>query len=158
MQTSIADPANNLHEEQKVAGRLIAILQQEQACLIDANIEGLSALTEEKATAVTQLSELAKSRHNQLALIGFASSEAGMQEWLNSTNVNAAAEKSWTELLSLAKSAKELNLTNGLLINKHMAHNQNALNVLQINPQGGNFYGPDGQAAAKPGSRNLVIG
>ncbi len=151
-------PAGSLIEEHKAATQLLLLLQQEQTHLVDANIEGLSALTEEKSKIVARMTELAKWRHRTLGAAGFEATESGMQAWLASSSEHAAAGKTWTELLAVARSAKELNRTNGLLINRHMTRNQNALNILQGTPQGSNFYGPDGQASSRSTSRGLVIG
>jgi flagella synthesis protein FlgN len=158
MQSSSTSPAHSLNDEHKAVHHLIQLLKQEQAQLIDADIDGLTVLTEEKAKAVAHMAELADLRYQALAAAGFAPKEAGMQEWLKSPSATVTADKSWNELLTLARSAKELNRTNGLLINKHMMRNQTALNVLHGNAPGGAFYGPDGQSTAKSTTRNLVIG
>jgi flagella synthesis protein FlgN len=158
MHSSDTSPANSLNEEHKATRYLIQLLKQEQAQLIEADIEGLIALTEEKSKVVAQITELTKLRYQALAAAGFAPREAGMKAWLKDSAATATANKSWTELLELARAAKELNRTNGLLINKHMLRNQTALNVLRGNAQDSNFYGPDGQSTAPTGTRNLVIG
>ena len=158
MHTAEANPAEHLSEEYKAASQLIALLKREQIHLIEATIEGLPELTEEKAQVVSQMMQLASARYKKLASAGFAPSEQGMQDWLKSPAVKSDAKKVWDELISFAKSAKELNRTNGLLINKHMTRNQLALNVLNVNVHGGSFYGPDGQSTGKTTSRNLVIG
>lgn len=158
MQAFGTSPADSLHEELKATAHLLQVLKQEQAQLVAANIDGLTAQTEEKAKIVARMSELARWRHSALAAAGFAAGEEGMQEWLKSPDATAAIGKSWKELLGLAQIGKELNRTNGLLIGRHMTRNQTALNVLQGSTHGGTFYGPDGQATNKPGGRGLVLG
>lgn len=163
MQSSVSNPAGTLAEELGAARRLHQLLKQEQTQLIAADIDGLTALTEQKATVVARMTELAKSRHRALAAAGFPAEEAGMQAWLHGMPVAAdgsaaEARKSWIELLALAQSAKQLNRTNGILINTHLARNQTALNVLRGTAQGGNFYGPDGQQSMKAAARGLVVG
>jgi flagella synthesis protein FlgN len=64
----------------------------------------------------------------------------------------------WSGMIATAQAAKEINRTNGLLINKHMVHSQNALNILRGQTGSNNFYGPDGQTKNSVNSRNLVIG
>lgn len=158
MQFHSASPADSLVDEIKASHLLLELLKREQAQLIEANIDGLTMVAEEKAQMVAQLASLAKTRHQALASAGFAAEEAGMQKWLESPCATVAANTSWIELLTLARSAKEFNRTNGLLISKHLVRTQNALNVLRGNVQGGGFYGPDGQATARTGTRNLVVG
>jgi len=151
-------PADSLNEEHQAASSLLQILKQEQERLVEADIDGLVQLTEEKARLVTHMTDLAKRRHQTLAAAGFEASEAGMQAWLDASPNSTAARQAWKALLSLAESAKELNRLNGMLIGQHMARNQTALNVLQGAAQGGSFYGPDGQATTKPTSRGVIVG
>ena len=163
MQPSVSNLAGTLLEELDAARRLQQLLKQEQTQLIAADIDGLTALTGQKATLVARMTELATSRHRSLAATGFPAGETGMQSWLHklppaADGSAAEARKSWIELLALAQSAKHLNRTNGILINTHLARNQTALNVLRGNTQGGNFYGPDGQQSTKTTARGLVVG
>jgi flagella synthesis protein FlgN len=151
------NPAGSLSEENKAARSLLQLLQQEQDRLVAAKIDGLVELTEEKAKIVTRMTELANLRHSALASAGFEPKETGMKAWLEKV-ASKTISKSWTELLSLMRHAKEMNRTNGLLISKHLVRNQIALNVLQGTPQGGNFYGPDGQAKPYASARGLAIG
>lgn len=151
-------PADSLTEEQQAASRLLQVLKQEQALLIEANIDQLAALTEQKSKLVARMTELAGARHRALGSAGFDARESGMQAWLANTPASAAIAKSWNELLELARAAKELNRTNGVLINRQMTRNQETLSVLQGNRQGGNFYGPNGQSTTKTTTRGLVVG
>lgn len=151
-------PAASIAQEREATHALLQLLLQEQTHLVDANVDGLVKLTEEKAKIAAQLSELAKRRHGLLGAAGFEATEAGMKAWLESASATEVDNKSWSELLELALSAKEQNRVNGVLIMQHMARNQTALNVLQGNPQGGNFYGPNGQSTTKIASRRLVVG
>lgn len=158
MKTLGTSPAESLNEERAAIHSLLELLRQEQTHLIDADVEGLSKLTEEKSRIATQMSELAKRRHGMLAAAGFDATESGMQAWVDNPAATTTDRDSWKELLELAQSAKELNRVNGLLISQHMGRNQSALNVLQGNSQGGSFYGPNGQSTTKIGSRRLVVG
>ena len=151
-------PVATLADEQHAAVRLLELLKQEMTQLTEANIEALHALTKEKAGVLGRMTELAQQRHRALRAAGFDATETGMLDWVNSGQPNATDAQAWIDLLATAKSAKELNRTNGLLINRHMARNQNALNVLQGTPAGGTFYGPNGQATSKTASRGLVVG
>lgn len=156
-------PAAHLNQELDAVRELLDLLQQEQAQLVTGDIDSLSALTAKKTVIVGRMAELATSRHRALAAAGFSGDEAGMKAWLQRAEAStdsgtAAVGKSWVELLTLAQSANQLNRTNGVLINTHMARNQAALNVLQGNPQGGNLYGPDGQASKKTEARGVVVG
>jgi flagella synthesis protein FlgN len=161
-----ATPADTLSQEQQAAKVLVDCLQQEQALLIAADIEGLSLLTEKKASVVFQMSELATTRHRALAAIGHPASETGMQSWLAERDAKFPAAKkqnkdilnAWSNLLATARQAKEINRVNGILINTHVARNQTALNVLQVQTTDTNLYGPNGQATSAGKGRGLVVG
>lgn len=150
-------PAQNLHEENSTARILLDLLKKEQEQLIAADIDALTTLTEEKTRLVARMLELASGRHQALAATGFAATEAGMQAWLDSLQ-SAVVRQSWHELLELGRAAKEINRSNGLLIGKHLARNQGALNVLKGGPQGQALYGPNGQSAVRTSVRGLAIG
>ncbi|HYD61022.1 MAG TPA: flagellar protein FlgN [Noviherbaspirillum sp.] len=149
--------AQSLGEELRAAAALLEVLKQEQSHLINADVDELAKLTEEKTKIVVRMGELAQNRHHALAGAGFDASETGMQKWVDGGS-NPAAGKSWKELLELAREAKELNRVNGLLIGQHMGRNQAALNILHGTPQGGAMYGPNGQSATQPNKRKLVVG
>ena len=150
-------PAHDLHEENSAAHMLLDLLKKEQAQLIAADIDALTTLTEEKTRLVARMSELATGRHQALAAAGFAATEAGMQAWLDSLQTSTARQ-SWKELLELSRAAREINRSNGLLIGKHLARNQGALNVLKGGPQGQALYGPNGQSSVRTSVRGLAIG
>jgi len=155
-------PAAGLAEEQRAAKALIDLLHQEQAMLINADLDSLTMVTERKAPIVALMSELATKRHRALAAMGFAASEAGMQAWVDSKANGLAlypeAASAYIALLAMARQGKEINRINGLLINTHMMRNQSALNVLRVQTSGGTFYGPDGQATSRSKGRGLVVG
>ena len=152
-----SDPLFSLLSEQHSTSALIVLLQQEQAELTQARIDGLQGLMEQKTSLVAQLTALAKSRHGALADNGFAASETGMQNWI-AANPHTIAKGQWEALLALTAEARELNRLNGMLIGRHLIRGQTELNILQGKPQHSNFYGPNGQSAGKGLGRGLVIG
>lgn len=158
MHTSASSPAATLAEELNIGNTLLQLLKTEQALLIDADVEGLSKATEEKARLVAKMNELAQRRHRSLEVAGFEASEAGMQAWIKCNKPGQQVQQDWASLIELARSAKELNRINGMLIGQHMARAQNALNVLRGEQRGEQLYGPDGQATGTGGGRRLVIG
>ncbi|MGH8809986.1 MAG: flagella synthesis protein FlgN [Noviherbaspirillum sp.] len=158
MNNSETGPVHNLGKEIDAAQNLLQLLKREESLLVNVDVDGLSQLTEEKAKIAAQMSVLARSRHDMLKAAGFEPTESGMQAWLTSAAATADDHDAWNELLALAQSGKELNRVNGLLIAQQLASNQNALNVLQGNPQGSGVYGPNGQSTTKIGGRRLVVG
>ena len=152
-----ADPMYSLPSEQEAARALIQLLQREQQKLVDASVEGLHELLDNKASLVAQWTRLTKSRHAALATHGYEASEAGMQRWIEGA-AGESALTPWNALLGLTAEAKELNRINGMLIGRHLVRGQTELNILQGKPQHSNFYGPNGQSASAAAARGLVIG
>jgi len=65
----------------------------------------------------------------------------------------------WQGILDLAERARQLNNTNGELIQMKLRHNQQILTVLSNAVNQANLYGPDGQTSFSPGSgRSLGSG
>jgi flagella synthesis protein FlgN len=151
-------PAANLGAELEAANALLQLLKKEQAYLVEADVDGMAALTEEKNRLVMRMSELALQRHRSLGLSGFAGGEDGMRDWLKTSAANADTHRTWNELLQVAAQSKDLNRINGLLIGQHMARNQGALTILTGGRQGDGMYGPNGQTAARVQNRGFVVG
>lgn len=161
MTTQLAiDPMTSLQQEHQALANLVELMKIEQAHLVASDIDGIAAITEQKAKIVAQVSELAQQRHRALAIAGFAPEEKNMQAWLASINQEKVSA-AWEQLLSITRAAKELNRVNGILVNKQLSYNQNAINALQgpiQTEQGGNFYGPNGQSTTYSTARRVVVG
>ena len=82
MNTTSNSPASTLDEENRAANALLEVLKKEQSQLIAADIDSLTALTEEKTRLVSAMSDLATRRYSALANAGFEAQELGMQAWL----------------------------------------------------------------------------
>lgn len=147
----------NLSEENQAIHSLMKLIQDEQALLINANIEEIKQIVEQKAQHVAKLAELSNKRHLILAMAGHQPDETGMQTWIQQNSAQTVND-AWQALLSQVKAAKELNHTNGLLINTHLSRNQSTLNVLRGSTKTGNFYGPDGKTSSVTKSRSIVAG
>lgn len=155
---NLPDPSAGLNDELRVATVLLQLLQQEQATLIEATIDGLTELTRVKASHITELSILAKQRYAALGANSFELNEAGMRKWIVAQPEHGVVRALWNALLHKASEAKELNRINGMLVARHLLRNQTELNILQGKPQNSSFYGPNGQSTAKGLGRGLGIG
>ena len=145
MSMLFTDPSTSVPSEQQATRALLQLLQLEQDKLIEASIDGLTELIEQKARLVVQLTMLAKGRHGLLSKAGFSASETGMQAWI-ATSKSKLSLPQWIELLTLTAEAKELNRINGMLIGRHLIRSQTALSILQGKSQDSGFYGRDGQS------------
>ena len=154
-------PISRLGEEHEAITQLLLLLKQEQLHLVGADIEQLTGLTAQKSQLVQRMALLADARHKALAAAGhgaqFGAHEAGMTDWIAAA-ADAAGADLWQQVLHLTREAKECNRLNGMLINKHMVHTRDALNVLRPPTQSGNIYGPSGHTTHSPASRRFVVG
>jgi flagella synthesis protein FlgN len=155
----MASPLSTLRDELSLVQTLIDLMKDEQRLLVDADTDGLSAVTAQKNGLVVQLAGMSQQRHAQLQAAGFAAEDASMERWLaEHKDLDAAAL--WQDLLAATREAKELNRVNGMLITKHLTHNQQLINAMRT-PAGGaeaSVYGPSGQTAPGGPSRRFVVG
>lgn len=158
MQSRVNDPGAQLAREYEVTKALLTLLEQEQACLVEANVDGVTDLLNEKSMLIAQATDLAVARHHALAAAGYDASEAGMQAWSSAQDAQNESAQAWNKLMELAREAKEINRTNGMLINQQLSRNEAALTILRGGEPGSNVYGPNGQTAARPLSRSRTVG
>lgn len=146
----------SLQQEISVMTQLADVLKAEQTALVDGDVAALSELTQSKSRLVANIAELEHARNQAIAAKGFADDIQGFKDYLASTT-DTALSQAWDELLRISEAAKETNRTNGMLINRHLARNQGALNALQQNKQP--LYGPSGQSTTQANTgRGFVVG
>jgi flagella synthesis protein FlgN len=156
---TVASPATTLTAERQLIASLTGLLHDEQRLLVSADTDALAQLTPQKAQLVQQLADQAAARHLALAAAGFEQSENGMAPWLKAHG-SGEDRAQWEQLLHATGEAKELNRINGMLINKHMAHNQELLTALRTTASGvdATVYGPGGQTVGGGASKKFVLG
>ncbi|ALK98541.1 hypothetical protein AB595_08400 [Massilia sp. WF1] len=154
---AIASPGATLRDEQQLIGSIVALMKTEQQFLVSADADGLATLTPQKLQLAQKAAELSRLRHRALAAAGFPALETGMEPWL-AVSGNDDLRNQWNRLLELTREAKELNRVNGMLVNRQLAHTQNALNELRPATAGAGVYGPGGQAMSSGPSRRFVVG
>lgn len=132
----------------------VALLEQEQQCLLDQDSEQLLSLAETKNQSANKLTEIANVRRQYLQL-----NAAGLDTpaWLSK---HAPASRSiWEEIRELAARAHHLNQTNGEVIQLKLRSNQQALSVLLgANKSAAGLYGRDGQPSLSVSGRILGSG
>jgi flagella synthesis protein FlgN len=152
-------PLSTLNQEFSLISSLVELMQTEQQHLIGADLDGITAATEQKSLFVAQMAALAKQRHQCLADLGLAPQEAGMQAWIEQHG-DAAAIDLWQQMLARTREAKELNRVNGMLINRQMSHTQTLLTAMRTPTASAatTVYGPNGQTTGLNPSRRYVLG
>ncbi|MFZ6672372.1 flagella synthesis protein FlgN [Undibacterium sp. Xuan67W] len=149
----------SLQNELSAMTSLTEILKLEQAALIEGHVNDLNEFTKRKGLCIAQVAELEKIRSTHLEEMGFSSDLNGINAFLAQAPAETTIADNWTQLLAIAEKAKEINRTNGILINRQLMRNQGALNVLQQSNPAGAMYGPNGQAKIQNiTGRGLVIG
>jgi flagella synthesis protein FlgN len=135
----------------------VTLLEHEQGMLVENLSDQLLGLSEKKSSCALDLNKLAQAR---LALLQEYIPQLGVetiQVWLGAHSPEGLAI--WQKTLDLAKRSRQLNLTNGELIQMKLRHNQQSLVVLSNAVNKANLYGPDGQPNFSPGSgRSLGSG
>jgi flagella synthesis protein FlgN len=131
-----------------LAETLVAILSREQNNLVNANIDAIEAIIEEKSVVMQQMTHALQERYKLLGENRYEPNDAGLMQWLGAQN-DVSIKQEWLGFQKLLTKAKELNRVNGILINKHFNRNQQQLNVLKSGNSSGEFYGPNGQSSSQ---------
>jgi len=152
------DLAANLRAENQALREFHAILLNEQACLVDSDVDALLQITQLKSDKIDLLAELEAARSRHLHELGFDAGREGAADWLSRYSGTARADLAplWDELVELATQVRALNESNGALISARMSHNQAALAALQSTARAQTLYGRDGQSDL--GSRPRELG
>ena len=137
--------AAQLREEREGYGRMVELLREEQAALIDAAVERVASLAGEKERLAVRLRDVAARRNAILGGTGVPGTEQGMREWLKRHPGQASGvESEWKRLTAQAESARRQNSINGRLIAALTQHLQARLNLISAATCACPTYGPDG--------------
>lgn len=150
MQSSASQLLAALSAERAALLDFVALLEREQGMLVENRTDRLLELSEQKSTDALSLNEFAKIRRSLLQENIPEFSVDTVHAWLAAHNPQGLAI--WHEVLVLAERARQLNSTNGELIQMKLRHNQQSLAVLSKAANKANLYGPDGQPSFSPGS------
>jgi flagellar biosynthesis protein FlgN len=138
----------NLQLEQDAIKTFIEILEKEQNALVHGNIEDLDYFASQKTLITEKLADFGNKRDQYLAAKDLSLDTKCVNNLLTSEDNNTAIGAAWNELLQLAKTAKQLNQTNGTIITTRLQQSQQALAALQSAAGTVSLYGPKGQTMA----------
>ena len=138
-----------LIQETGLVEEFIAVLEREAAVLLEGGDDkALGASTEAKNTYADQLAAAGEQRQALLKQLGYSADKAGLD----------ALAQAHTALLPLCRSlyeraerANELNVSNGIIIDTFLTHNQQALESLRGLAGISNLY--DASGRTRPGSK-----
>jgi flagellar biosynthesis/type III secretory pathway chaperone len=145
-----------LQDEQIALVAFTSLLQAEQDALVQGNADRLAEFATDKAAQIELLTHLGEQRSRHLAAQNLNGSAEGMLTWLSrNPGFAAAVRKIWRELLAQAETARQLNHSNGLLIESGLQQNRLKLAVLQTAAALDGVYRPDGQLRPLRSARSL---
>lgn len=140
-----ADFLTNLAQERDSFRLFLKILENEQEALVKGEIDKLTDIAQHKSKKVLELAKLADARNRFLAENGLPPDQNGISIWLTGPGSAKETGQVWEELVAIAKAARQLNETNGAMIELKLQHNQQTLAVLMSAANQATLYGPDGQ-------------
>jgi flagella synthesis protein FlgN len=134
-----------LQAEHDALVAFVSLLQAEQEILVHGDPDRLAAIAPEKSAQIDLLTRLGQKRDRYLTEQNLAMSAAGVETWLSRhPAIAVATRRTWRESLRRAETARQLNLSNGLLIESKMQQNRQKISVLQTAVGSDNVYRPDG--------------
>jgi flagella synthesis protein FlgN len=139
--------------EADAASKFIELLKLEQKALTIGDIDSLSALIPNKGAIASTLASLAVQRNTLLATHKLAPDRGGIEAWLKQHPAEQRMRTAWSQVLTLAEEAHELNRVNGDLIQMRMQHNAQMLEALLGASKALNLYGPDGKTSSQSAQR-----
>lgn len=127
---------------EQLLGQLEQTLGDEQALLSAGQVKAalLQRTTETKNELLTTLAHLNDRRVTLEQSLALAAPYAGQP----------VLHARWLEIGRQTQALREANIRNGLLLNLHMAHNQQTLDTLAEQQTQRRLYGPDGHASNAP--------
>lgn len=135
-----------LETERNTLRAFIEILKKEECVLVEGKIEKLDYLASDKSRLIEELIKLDDHRNEYLQKQGLPLEKSSINAWLAEQHSGRSEVKIlWNELLDLAKTAQQLNHSNGLIISTQLQHNQHAFSALHCAAGNVSLYGPKGQ-------------
>lgn len=141
-----------LKREAELIARFKSTLLREQEILRSGKTDGLSEVNEEKLSLVDALNQAGIDR-SRLISPDAGTSSVEMQTWLSAHPRENEVARLWGSLLHAARETRDLNESNGRLINMLHQKTSDALSFLTQGNADPSLYGSNGQSALSTGSR-----
>ena len=144
-----------IHQKLELYDRLMGLLEDEKAALVDSDIGRLEQSTEAKTLLVQLLADCAN-QTAQLYKSDPVIQNHGMETFL-AMQGNSDDVRAWQQLQILAELAQEQNRLNGMIINQLSTRTQNAINLLQGQDNRDTaLYDPKGQNTLSQRKRTII--
>jgi len=132
---------------------LLELLHQEETALLADNFIEIEDLARLKSDVILKLQQSNVDRLSAFSNINQNQPTDSFVSWLNNQKDQSLANV-WAELMLLTGKAKEINTTNGLLLNQLVIRNQRLLSFFKSDSQE-NLYGPNGLNASKSARQRI---
>ena len=139
-------------QDAKLVNDLVFLLSREQISLIEADIDAMEALLDEKSMLLQSINASVQVRYQALSNAGYEPNEDGMFAWIKNTD-SVKLTLLWQDFQNTLEQAKELNRLNGQLINKHFNRNQQFLHQFKGGLANDSVYGRNGQTTSQNHTR-----
>lgn len=158
MTPTVSDLQACLEKETELVGRFLTVLQDEAKVLEEGAAEAaLIEITQRRNDLTDALVAAAAERNTQLSALGFASDGPGLEAAIKAHPELAPVRD---ELLRQTDEARNLNASNGSIIEVFLEHNQRTLDTLRGLAGAGDIYDASGRkrpSGANKG-RNIKAG
>ncbi|MCC6473520.1 MAG: flagellar protein FlgN [Burkholderiales bacterium] len=152
-----AELAARLSEENLGYERMLELLREEEAALLEGAVERIAGLAGEKERLSVRLRDAAARRSAILTGSGLPGTEQGMREWLaRHPGQSSGVQSEWQRLSARAEAARRQNGINGRLVTALAQHLQARLNLISAATCANGTYGPDGSTRFDRGPGRLV--
>jgi flagella synthesis protein FlgN len=133
------------------------LLQSEQDALVQGDADRVAALAADKEERIKTLARLSEQRSGRLHSEGLSGRTEGMQTWIQRHPEHAAtARRTWQQLLTGAEAARQINQSNGVLIDNQLKQNRLRLAVLQTAGALDGVYQSDGRLTTAHHGRSFI--
>lgn len=114
-----------LDEQHERLTQLLALLGEEQECLIKGKVDGdaLTTLANDKTLLQRMLAQTEERRHEVQCRLGYGDTREGAHQ----AAIDAGCEERWQATLAVAREVARANLRCGELLSLRMSHNQRML-------------------------------
>ncbi len=136
----------------------IDVLGKEQQLLLKGETDQLGLFSETKAQWVLSLTRLGEQRQQWLIDHGVEPTRTGIESFLNERYPDDRPEaEEWLKLLTLATTANQLNISNGIMIAARLKSTQRALQALFSSARLPAAYASDGSTVGYRTAHQIAV-
>ena len=141
-------------QQLQLTQQLLTTLESEELALVNNDVEALEAITPSKNQLVQVFLSARHKLLQHLQQQGIQPTDQNISAWFEAQPQRAGGNE-MAQIKALQKAAKDINTTNGLLIQRLAARNQAGLSALRGQRASG-VYGPNGQNGSMSNFRTSV--